>query len=121
MVINLFTSTKKRYSGCTKKIAYKKMILLIRIRLNCDASADLSPTNEPPMSFDSAAESNFLAHAGANRRGQPDLGQISLDSHHSAASGQGTDVDHEDLGLAQLAHFGSLLVSFHPHSKQTTE
>lgn len=54
------------------------------------------------MLVDSSAEGDLLPLLGTDGLGKGNLGQIALDGLDLAARGGGADVDHEDLGAAQL-------------------
>lgn len=60
----------------------------------------------PPVLLHAAAEGDLLAHLGAHRVGEDDLGQVGLDGADASARGQGADVHHQHLVLGQLLDLG---------------
>lgn len=69
---------------------------------NCKVQTLLFSGFLPPMFLHTSTQSDLLSDLCADRVGEDDLGQISLDSADAAACRQRADVHHQHLVLRQL-------------------
>ena len=117
--VSLFlSSTKKNHPDAARKV---RVALAIVSRLDLDPVPDLSPSDETPMLLHSPTEGDLLADRGADRRRQPDLGQIGLDGDDAATGGERSDVDHQHLVLGKLRNFRALFVALHSDTEKSTK
>ena len=71
------------------------------------------------MTVHTPGQGDLFLHGRADGSRQADLGHVSLDGDNPSSRRQRSNVNHQNLTLAQLGNLGALLVAFGTNAQET--